>query len=116
MLTFAYNLPLQQGASLDKTLTYRAGSPAVPVDLTGCTAWLVVRLRNKEKTEVLRLTTEGGGLTLGGAAGTLRIQITRAQSRKFKWDDAAYTCHLQYPNGFVQRFLEGLVDVSHCDD
>lgn len=119
MLTFTYDLPLQQGASFDKTLTYKAGQPAVPVDFTGATAWLVIRLKNKDKTEALRLTTENGGIELGGAAGTVRILMTRAQTQKFVWAgtvQATYTLHIQYANAFVHRLMNGAAEVDPCND
>lgn len=36
-------LVIEQGATFRKTLTWKAGTPSVPVDLTGCTARMHIR-------------------------------------------------------------------------
>ena len=120
MVTFQYDLPLQQGASLDKTLKYSSGDPLTPVDLSACTAWLSIRKNDQRKTEVLRLTTDaGGGLQLGN--GTIRVMIQRTQSLKFNWDDASYELWIQYPasadfpDGFVRKFMTGSANPEHSN-
>ena len=39
----SYNITLQQGATHRELFTWQAGTPAQPVNLTGCTARLQVR-------------------------------------------------------------------------
>jgi hypothetical protein len=59
---------------------------ATPIDLTGCTARLKVKRGN---TELLSLTS-GDGVTLGGDAGTIELEI-------------------EFANGDVKRLLNGAV-------
>jgi hypothetical protein len=121
MLTFQYDLTLQQGASFDRTLYYSSGAERTPVDLSTCTdAWLVIRRKDAKRTQVLRLDKAGGGLQL--ANGSIRILIQDSQSAKFSWDDeegADYVCFVRYPvsadfpAGYAHKLLKGDVVVEH---
>lgn len=76
----ALNLTLHQGATFERTLTWSyTSAPAGPIDLTGATARLQFRTSHDAATAALTLT-EASGLTLGGAAGTIVIDITDSQT------------------------------------
>ena len=64
-------LAIEQGATFRKLLTYKAGTPAVAVNLTGCTARMQIRSAITSPTVLVNLTTENGGIVLGGTAGNL---------------------------------------------
>ena len=70
-------LVLEQGISYSKVWNLR-DSAGNPYDLTGYTARLQVRESYAAAAAILDLTTENGGLILGGALGTLEIVITEA--------------------------------------
>jgi hypothetical protein len=73
-----FNIVAEQGATYNKlfTLTNSAGDL---IDLTGYTARLQVREKYSSETKLLDLTTENGGITLGGAAGTVAVLATATQ-------------------------------------
>ena len=76
------NLEISQGSSFSKTWRWDVllddGTTEI-VDLTGYTARLVAKSAY-DGTTLLDLTTENGGLVLGGSAGTIRMIVTSAQS------------------------------------
>jgi hypothetical protein len=78
-LAGTYNMTVDQGATLSQQWTYRDSNDAL-VDLTGYTARMQVRESFASPSAVLELTTENGGLTLGGAAGTINLAITATAS------------------------------------
>ena len=55
-------LLIEQGATFRKLLTWKAGTPAVPVDLTGCTARMQIRGVIDDAAPLVSLTTENGGI------------------------------------------------------
>lgn len=67
-----YNMTCDQGATFDRTLTWKDASGNL-VNLTGYTARMQVRTTYDASTTVLSLTTENGGIVLGGALGTIRV-------------------------------------------
>lgn len=76
----ALNLTLYQGATYRRTLTWRyTDAPAGPVDLTGASARLQLRTAYGATPPALTLT-DGSGLTLGGVAGTVEIEMTDTQT------------------------------------
>lgn len=65
------DLQIDQGATWCAVLCWKAGSPATPVDLTGCTARMHVRTQtNASDPPVRSLATGGQGITLGGVAAS----------------------------------------------
>ena len=64
MLAGIYHLTIEQGATLDRTLTWTDGD-GVLVDLTGYTARAQVRDGKDATSAEVDLTTENGGITLG---------------------------------------------------
>lgn len=72
------NLALEQGATFRKTLTWKTGTPAAAVNLTGYTARMQLRSSPGAATAAISLTDVAnaqGQLVLGGAAGTIEIYI-----------------------------------------
>jgi hypothetical protein len=72
-----YNLVAEQGSSYNKTLTVRDTTDAL-MDLTGYTARMHVRERYSAEAKLIDLTTENGGISLGGALGTISLSISAA--------------------------------------
>ena len=67
-----YNITAYQGATYDLSLTWSIGGTAV--NLTNYTAAMQVRENYDSDTAILSLTN-GSGITLGGTAGTIGINI-----------------------------------------
>lgn len=105
---FNYKLEILQGATLRDVVTWKVGDPSVPVDLTGCTARMQVRDRITSADVLLELTTENGGLALGGAAGTVTFQMSAAETADLTWKAGVYDLEVVMADGFVRRFLAGV--------
>lgn len=112
MAAFKVPLKIDQGATFRKSVTWKAGTPAAPVDLTGCTARMHVRSEVKSPTVLLDLTTANGGVTLGGAAGTVDLYLTDDQTTAITWTSGVYDLEVEFANGDVRRLLYGSVTVS----
>ena len=105
-------LTIYQGATFRKRLTWSAGTPAVPVDLTGCTARMQVRPEVESPTVLLELTTASGGIALGGVAGTIELFVSDDASTLFTWTDGVWDLEIEFPGGDVRRLAQGSISVS----
>ena len=105
-------LMIEQGATFRKVLTWKSGTPAAAVDLTGCTARMQMRAEIDSATPLVSLTTENGGIALGGVAGTIELLITATATAAFTWTSAVYDLEIILANGDVRRLVYGLVTVS----
>lgn len=104
------NMTIIQGADLDLIFTWRAAG--APVNLTGCTARLQVR-SDIDSIVLLELTTENGGIQLGGATGTVRRYMNPAATAAIvPWEEAVYDLEIMFPSGSVRRLLAGNATVS----
>lgn len=106
-------LVIEQGAEFTKRYTWKAGSPASPVDITN---W-VARMQIKDKkggTEILPLTEANGRLINGGAAGTIDLVIVPADTLALTFKgEAFFDLELQeISTGFVRRLVEGRAVLS----
>lgn len=81
-----------------------------PVDLAGATARMQIR-EQVGGAVLLELTTENGGLAIT-APGTITRTLSATQTAALAWTDAVYDLEVQYPDGTVQRYLQGAVTVS----
>ena len=98
------NLTCYQGASFDRTLTWKIDGTAV--NLTGYSARMQVRSTYSSSTAVVSLT-DGSGITLGGAAGTIVIEITAATTAGIAEGQYVYDLELVSGSGAVTRLVEG---------
>lgn len=79
-----WDITAEQGATFNPTLTYK-DSTGVLVNLTGYTAQMQVRSAYEAvDPAALILTTENGGITLGGAAGTIVLLVTAVKMSTLK--------------------------------
>lgn len=109
---FKHNITIIQGATLADVTTWRAGTPPVAVDLTGCTARMQARGKITDTATLLDLTTENGGISLGGVAGTVTINLSAAASAAITWKAAVYDLEIVFANGTVRRLFSGSISVS----
>ena len=104
------DIEINQGATFDVTLTYKDSAGAA-IDLTGYTARMHFRTKKSDASSLFELDTTNGRITLGGAAGTIRLLIDAVDTAAFSWAKALYD--LELVNGsVVSRILEGKVAVS----
>lgn len=105
-------LLIEQGATFRKTLTWKSGTPLVPVDLTGCTARMQFREEIASAEPLITLTTENNGIVLGGTAGTIELVITATATAAITWTEAVYDLEIVFASGDVWRLVYGPVTVS----
>lgn len=87
------NIVIEQGATFNPVLTYKDSLGAL-IDLTGFTARMQIRLKKTSATFLVELTTENGGIALGGVAGTITLLITDTASTALTFDSAVYDLEL----------------------
>lgn len=105
-----YNFVCPQGATFSKQLSYLIDS--VPVDLTGYTARMQVREKASSSSKIVDLTTENGGITLGGLAGTVLLEISASDTESLVPKTYVYDLELESSGGFVVRLMEGQFTVT----
>lgn len=106
------SLKIYQGATFRDQITWRAGAPASPVDLTGATARMQARTRIDSPAPLIELTTANGGVVLGGAAGTVTLFLSATQTAAITWTGGVYDLEVTFPSGDVRRLFYGSVAVS----
>lgn len=73
------NIVLRSGTDFSLPLTWKDNA-GTPYNLTGYTAAFQIRASAADTGTPLLSLTDGSGITLGGAAGTIDIDITNAQN------------------------------------
>jgi hypothetical protein len=112
---FKRDLTIYQGATFRETVTWKTGATAAsatPVNLTGYTAKAQIREEQDSATVIHEMTTENGGITLGGTAGTYELYISDEDTAEFIFDAAVYDVELNAPNGDVIRRQYGKITLS----
>jgi len=99
-----YNFICPQGATFSKQLVWTIGNN--PVNLTTYTARMQVRERFVSKNFIVSLTTENGGITLGGMAGTINLLINSGTTTLFVPKEYVYDLEL-ISSSVVTRIVEG---------
>lgn len=114
MAAFKVNINILQGETFTRVDTWKAGAPNyTPVDLTGCTARMQIRTAVESAEVVLELSTDNGRITLGGAAGTITMRLTAAETAALPPRlQAVYDLEIVHSNGDVRRLMAGKVSVS----
>lgn len=105
---------IYQGATFRKRLTWKAPS-GTPIDLTGCTARMQVRSEVESDVVLLNLTTENGGITLGGSAGTVDLYLGAVATAAITWDGGVFDLEIIHPGAQpddVTRIAQGSISVS----
>lgn len=100
-----YNILCDQGATLTRTLTWKDSAGAA-INLTGYTARMQVRADVESTSTVLSLTTENGGIALGGAAGTILLTVTATLTTALTAGDYVYDLEL-VTGSTVTRLVQG---------
>jgi hypothetical protein len=114
-----WNIAAEQGVTFNPTLTCKDSSGAM-VNLSGYSARMQVRDSYEATAKLFDLTTDNGGITLGGAGGTVALRITAEQMATILIEaepglPPVKTCvyDLELVNGpSVIRLLEGTFSIS----
>jgi hypothetical protein len=103
---------LYQGATFSEPVTLNDGS-GNPINLTGCTAKLQARRDIADTDPVFALDSTTGGIVLGGAAGTITLNLSAAATKALAIDwDGEMWLHdllLSFPDATVQRTYQGAI-------
>ena len=99
-----YNFVCPQGATFSKQLTWEIDGD--PVDLTTYTARMQVREKYSSTNPTVSLTTENGGITLGGDEGTIDIDISSTATAAIVAKEYVYDLEL-VSSSVVTRLIEG---------
>jgi hypothetical protein len=105
------NIIIEKGATFIMNLTWKDGT-GTPIDLTTYQARMQVRKSYTSDTKLLDLTTENGGIVLGGTAGTIHIEGDAADTAAIAESIKAGVYDLEMVVGpIVDRMLEGEADI-----
>lgn len=104
-------LTIYQGATFREHFTWTDGN-GTPVNLTGYTARLQGRPAPDSETLLLSLTTENGGIILGGPAGTVLVQMAASGTSALAAGGGHYDLELVAADGTVTRLLMGRLHIS----
>ena len=99
-----YNIKAYQGATYSLNMTWAIGGTAV--NLTGYSARMQVRESYDSGTAVVSITS-GTGITLGGTAGSIILELTPTTTAGVPSGQYVYDLELQTSGGYVTRLLEG---------
>jgi hypothetical protein len=105
-----HNFYVYRGATFSEQIEWKDES-GTPVNLTGFTARLHMRETLEAADPFLTLTTENGGITLGGVAGTILLLASATQTTAIAATNGVYDLEL-VSGANVTRLLEGLVIIS----
>jgi hypothetical protein len=109
----SYNMKIEQGVTFSQNMTWKIDGNAV--NLSGYTARMNVRTNRSGRVPanilILALTSDDA-ITLGGAAGTIRIGLSATQTSNVSAGTYAYDLELESAGGEVTRLLSGTFTVS----
>ena len=106
---FTGNAIIERGVDSDRLFTwYTDSTKTTAVDITGYTAEFQIR-RKENSQKILELTTAGGGITLGGVAGTVTLHFTDTNTSAMpRFTTAEYSLELTNGSGEITRLLRGI--------
>lgn len=107
MAAVKLDLVVEQGVTYEKDLLWQ-DEFGVAIDLTGYTARMQIR-HKVESQSVLVSLLDTAGIALGGAAGTIGIEISSDVTDVIQHRDGVYDLELVAPDGKVTRLIEGKV-------
>lgn len=108
-LAGSYDITIDQGATYSQVFTWK-DSNGDAVSLVGWTARMQVRRRVPSTGTIVDLTTENGGISLGGVAGTITTTIAATATDDLPTGEHVYD--LELINGStVERLIMGTFTV-----
>ncbi len=104
------NFTIYQGAIFNENMVWRNEDNS-PVNLTGYTAKMTGRTVKNTTTSFFTLTTENGGITLGGIAGTIALLID-ADDTAALYQNGVYDLDMIDAAGVPNRLLQGTITLN----
>ena len=108
-----YDIIIEQGATWVDSFTINIINEdgiKTPFNLTDYISRLQMR-ENYGEPILIELTTAGGGIVLGGMAGTVVATLTHVATAALTWTKAVYDWEIESPSGVVTRLRRGDVNV-----
>lgn len=110
-------LLIEQGATFRKAFGWKSGTPATPVDLTGCTARMHIRTEIDAATPLMELTTENGRIEISPLAGKVTLIISAADTAlpellPLVEQAGVFDLEIIHPDLSVTRLVQGKVKLS----
>jgi hypothetical protein len=102
-------LKMYQGGTFREGFVYK-NRLKKPYDLTGYRARMQVR--DAAGALIADLTTENGGITLGGVAGTIDLYVSDEDTAVMSFTTAQYDLFLLAPNGDAIPIIAGKVTLT----
>jgi len=99
---------VRQGETFDRTIFFKRDDDTVYV-LTGFTGKMDIR--NASGAPLLLSLSSGDGITIDGAAGSVRLQIDKADTLVLKPGSYAYDLFLTDASGIAKPYLSGSFNV-----
>ena len=100
-----YDFVIYRGTTLRKTFTWKPGN--VLANLSGYSATVQFRLATVDPSPALTLTSQNGGVVLGGALGTFEMFATPTQMLVLTADAYLYEMRIIYPNTDIASLVKG---------
>jgi hypothetical protein len=91
-----YDIICDQGSTLERTFVYRDASKN-PINNSGWSARMQVRASFKSDAAVLDLSTDNGGIVLGGANGEIYVVASASAMAQLKAGNMVYDIELITP-------------------
>jgi hypothetical protein len=110
MTAGTYLITAEQGATFTRTIIWKDAND-VPINLAGYTARMQVREDYFSTVATLTLTTENGGITLGGATGSIVLSVSAADMTLVESSAYVYDLELEI-GGVVTRLIQGTFTVN----
>lgn len=105
-----YTFVMDQGSTWNSVLTWRISG--TPVDLSGYSARMQTRATVDSTTTVFSWTSAGGQLVLGGAAGTITMNVADSVTSTYPAGTYVYDLELESGGGETTRLLEGTFKIT----
>lgn len=103
-----YDITLDAGSTYQLSVLWKDDS-AVAINLTGYSARMHIRREIKDASTVLELSSESG-LTLGGSAGTVAVEIAATDTVDLS-GVYVYDLEVESGGGVVTRLIQGTITV-----
>jgi hypothetical protein len=111
-----YSMLIEQGATLNLSLTYKDATGSL-IDLTDYSGKMQIKNTYADSATTTYLTLssslqdDGTGIIFGGVSGTIGIYISAISSSELRFDSASYDLEIT-SGSIVTRLLQGPVFVS----
>ena len=104
-----YDITIDAGSTYQLSVAWKDDS-AVAINLTGYSARMHVRREINDTDTVLELSS-GSGLTLGGSAGTVAVEIAAADTVDLS-GVYVYDLEVESGGGVVTRLIQGAITIN----